>query len=543
VHVATPADAGQAPPSERYKINEQWIEGWIVEWSEYGFTFRDKASGLDIELPWDVLSQADIARVKNRGMVGAAAVGDGGDGEDALAAQARPKVATVTAMRCIMEGGHQIVGLPLEDESTPEIIYIRTRNARKFPVHRKEVLRTEAVEVPETEVYSGDDIYVMLLAKMNPKTGKDHYDIAEYLMAVGNYERAREHYERARLMEERLADNVARKMEEIDIFQQQEVNRSYDELINRDIRAGRIASALARIGQLGKIDPDSPIYTNWVAQMPRLREELKKNMRKNIVSAYYQKMEELIRKFAQNRVPDEEAIPAVVITIKGGQAYTGRLIEDGEEYVSIEDSGRELRIARSQIAGMTNTTIVASKRWPTFAESRQYVADASGGITADILKELEEAFRDMGVTREDIEGYWKDRTRSVVEIGQSGRKVTPAVSSWHDASYSSGSWLRAGGGPVVVTTTGSGGQSGGIETDPERWWAKQSADARYTVLRAFAGEALCEAQVFTTNCEMCGGKGGIVVVGGVLSPGGTSAGVNMCPACRGSGKVINIRYR
>jgi hypothetical protein len=213
-------------------------------------------------------------------------------------------------------------------------------------------------------------------------------------------------------------------------------------------------------------------------------------------------------------------------------------------------------IARSQVIEVKTVDITSGeRRTPTLAESRQYVTDTSGGVTADILRDLEEQFRgytyeDGPITAEKIKEFWEGRLESRVTITNRGvRKTKRSVATWRQASYGSGSWLRGGSAQITVPTDGGGrggargggGAGRGLETDPERWWAGLRPETRLSILRAFAGEALCESEVMETKCRNCGGRGGRPVV--TSGAGGGSDGVRTCPFCRGTGRIVKLRYR
>lgn len=510
----------------------QPIEGKIISQDENGFTFRITVAEVetDVWLPWSVLSATEVDRI--RGPKGGSAL------EELLA---RGGGDLIPATRFHFKNGHVLVGLELTEKSTPEEIVICRRNAPEMRIPREDIRRVETVMLPETEFYSLDELYQRRKAEIDPhESGRRHFRLAQEMEKIRNYEKAREHFERASLLDEGLSESAGRKMAEMDVALTEGEVRRLDQQIEADIRGGRLVDAIRMIRRIAALDPDSPIRTKWEAQLSQLEEKLHKTLRRDLVNSYYRKMDELIRKWSHGFVPRSGEVLRVVVRTRDGKKFIGRLISDGEEFITVESRRRRVKIAKNRVSDVRHVAPRARHGALTLAESKKYVRDTSGGLTADILRDLEEAYAELStpelpITQELIQSYWNDRLTSVVIYDGRGREEAVPVYSWHEASYGSGSWLREG---YAIVSVGGGRK--GPETNMEKWWKSQPYGLRYQVLRAFAAEALCHVdKVVKIRCPNCGGRGGITQIG-MMDLGRSE---KVCPVCRGGGVFIKIRYR
>jgi hypothetical protein len=295
--------------------------------------------------------------------------------------------------------------------------------------------------------------------------------------------------------------------------------------------AARIAAEARRLDK--RADDDVRAEPRIEEQLPQITDKLRKSLRRSVVGSYYRMMDDLILDRVWGRVAE------VVVTLRSGESVRGKLVsEDGEDFVVVVAKGRTIKIASELVADISQAAPDRRRRAPGFAESKKYVEDATGGITADILKGLVEQYKEFStpqlpIDRKLIEGFWKDRLTSIVVVTREGRERMPVCAS-HEATYGTGTWLREG--TRTAEATGSrGGEH--IETDPEKWWASQPREVRCQILKAIAAEALCKVdKVIKTCCGGCDGKGGSVTVG-------SAPMTRVCAACRGSGYSIRIRYR
>ncbi len=523
----------------------------VIKYDDRGVTFiKDLGDGVECEIvvQWNQLS------AKGRKIIrGESGSGGGGGAIKDLLEQGGGEL--IPATRFTFKNGRVYVGLEIPHRSTPTEIAIRTKYAPELRLPRDEVKNREPIMLPETEFYSLEEIYQRCKAELAPgDNGRRHYQLAQEMVRIRYWEKAREHFERAMILDERFTESAKRKIAEMEAADTDDKVRHLDQLIAADIRNERWMQALQRIKTLALLDPDNPIRTKWESQLSQIMEKIRATLRRSVVNAYYRQMEYLIRIWAQGKIPDGGVIPGVRVTMKTGEALEGKLISDDEEFIVLDNNNRTLRIAKDMVAHVTNINMNKRMKEPGFAESKKHVEDTSGGLTAAIVSALVEKFKDFGTEAEPVDGdriakIWEDRFTTVVEITRHGRVQVLPVSSIYEANYGVGTWLREGmqsaGGSKKSSRRGSKDASKRIETDPEKWWKKAPREVRYQVLRAIAAEALCEVdRVVAIPCQNCGGQGSTKqITGGGAGGGGTGATSRMCLVCRGLGHFVKIRYK
>jgi len=451
----------------------------------------------------------------------------------------------VEALRIRLKNKKTFIGLELRERSTDEELVVRRSSIPEARYPREDIASTEVIMLPMTEFYSKDEIYLMKMAEMNPATARDHVALAEEMMKVGNWAKAIEHFERARILDEDFIEPTEERIAEAKAAKVKDDVKAIDQKIRSDYRGRRWKSCLERIDRLSAFDPDSHIRTSWDAKRAEIVANLQKDLRRQIVSSFYRTMTDLVTRRATGLVSEGE-IPGVVVTTRRGEAVTGTLVSDDDEFVVIESEGKTLRIAKSLVTQVKLVDLARKTRYATFAEAKDYVTDTSGGITADILKALEEEYGKYGtpdnpVTQQTIKEMWDNRLTWVITYTERGITKTGRVYSFHEAEYKTGTWLREG---SAIAAGGDGDAAGGgVETDPEKWWKAQSFDLRSEILRAIAAEALCDVQkVVQKRCPGCGGTGTKKWIHGLAS-GKVSTAASVCPICRGTGSFVKIRYR
>jgi len=399
-------------------------------------------------------------------------------------------------------------------------------------------------------MYSLEELYERKKNEINPTQGREYMEFGMYLMRIGHYAGAKDSFERAMLLEPRFEEAATKHMQEVEIALNDEVAKKLADQILADKRAERYKEALAKIKQLRGIAPDSHHLLELETMIPEIEKALGRETRRRVVAAYYAKMDELVRTHVYGRVVDGESIPGVVVSTKDGTAYKGALKSEDDEFIEVDIDGRLIKIARELVVGVDHVDLNLKRRDPTFAESKEYVKDTSGGLAAEVLKELEEQFKADQLTQDDIKKYWEDRLTDVVVVTKSGTERTPPVYMLRDISYGTATWLREGE-SVAVTDGGGGGgrrrtnkRRGGIEQDPEKWWKSQPPEVRTQALRAMAAESQCVVdRVYHLPCPHCGGKGFFLQMSTTGDTGGTGATKKICPSCRGTGKFASVRYK
>jgi len=553
---ATAAEANNLGPSSEYLIHNVVMKGWILSHNQKGFTFKvDDKPPLDVvveNIPWEALPPADAERIRRSGAGEAPpAAGPTASTKVAQTAAETPAPDAIPATRYTLKNGRTVTGKDLPELSTATTVCIRNKYAAQFHISRADIARSEPVMVPETEIFTLVELRERKIGEINPTSGREYMELGNYLRRIGDFAGAKDAFERAMLLDPRFEEVAQKNLAELEASLKEVTSRYLAEQIWSDIRADRLAEALQKIKRLRELDPNSPDLTTLEVQVPAIERELQKDIRRRVVASYYLKMEELIRERVYNRVPDGPEIPGVVVTTRDGKSFKGVLKTEGEEYVEVDVDGRLVRVEKSIVSSVSQTNLNPKRRDPTFAESKQYVQDTSGGLTADIVKALEEEYKKYGLTQEQIQNYWKDRLTDVVTYTKGGAERIPPAYILHEANYGKASWLREGAQIVAPPPQGGTRPGGGtpgrrqrIETDPEVWWKQQPPEVRYQALVAFAAEALCKVdKVASTPCNHCGGKGYIESFGlgtGIKVQENTT---KICPTCRGTGTFTSIRYR
>jgi len=448
----------------------------------------------------------------------------------------------VEALHIKLKNGKTFIGLELRERSTDDVLVVRRSNIPEARIPREDIASTEVIMLPMTEFYSKDEIYIMKMAEMNPATARDHVALAEEMMKVGNWVKAIEHFKRSQILDEEFIEPTEERIAEAKAEKVKDDVKAIDQKIRADYRARRWRSCLERIDRLSAFDPDSPIRTFWDAKRAEIIANLQKDLRRQVVSSFYRTMTDLVAKRATERVSEGE-IPGVVVTTTRGEAVTGTLVSEDDEFVVVKSKGKVLRIAKGLVTQVKPVDLARPTRYSTFAEAKDYVSDTSGGITADILKALEEEYGKYGtpdnpVTQQTIKEMWDNRLTWVITYTKEGITKTGRVYSYREAEYKTGTWLREG-----SAVSPGGDEDGGVETDPEEWWKAQPFDLRAEILRAIAAEALCDVvKVVHKRCPACGGTGGTKRVSS-SSAGRLGTSSSVCRVCRGMRTFVKIRYR
>lgn len=394
--------------------------------------------------------------------------------------------------------------------------------------------------LPRTVFYTVEEIYQEWREESDPDTAREHVALADRLMELKHWVRAVEHYQSAAVLDPGYADSVAGRIATARAAMLSDRVKEMDRKIRADVRAWRWWSALRRIDLLAAFAPEHPTRTGWDAKRAGLVAKLRKDLRRMIVLSYYRKMTEFVRKRAWGFVADG-GTPGVVVTTTSRGAFTGALVSDDGEYVVIKSDDGTINIARDMVTSIKPLLIGARRRRTTFQESKDYVADATGGIGADILKGLETEFAkystpDVPLTQESIKETWDGRLASVRTVHSGGSDRVDAVYAIHVADYGIGTWLRDGEGSDATHAAAAG-----MEVDPEKWWRGQPYEVRARILQAFAAEALCDVMgISKRDCGGCGGKGRVKLIGGYSSRGGSA---RICTVCRGRGHSLKVRHR
>lgn len=533
-------------------IGDEPVKGVILQFDEEGFTFRPADVTTPVYLSWHTLSLSERKRVK--GLIGFGP-------EEELDDTPVDKVDGVVLQ---LRSGLKLKGVLLPERETPDAVYIKTRHTPYFEVQKSAILSSEKKRLPETEVYSLDELYDLKIGEIRPETARDHFEMVRWCMKVELYEKARDHLVRCTIIDPLYEERTEGMLAEIKLRVKEHQARGLYDAILRANAAADYDEAIRLTGQLQAAYPDSMYTTEATFTLPEIQARKKRVLRTSLVRAGYSKLAELIRRRVRNRIPDGEQIMGILVQLKSGEGVKGRLIEENDQLVVLEKGNNTYNIARDQILDMKPVPLYPVRlRDTTFTECKDYVTDDEGGISADLMAALSGQFR---TSEEEVRDIWENRARRTINIG--GRtKVDSPAAHLKEASYGEGTWLREGSGVerysidfktststrrvrnayrrwVTVedkstTVDVRGAESGELEQDVDRWWARLGRERRYRILKAICADAIMDVEkVFKDGCPQCGGKGYKMVH--------SMTGYSMqrtCSRCRALGYSIRLLYR
>jgi hypothetical protein len=253
------------------------------------------------------------------------------------------------------------------------------------------------------------------------------------------------------------------------------------------------------------------------------------------------------------------SIPGKLVTTKHGDIFRGTLISSDDSGLTILEGNMTLTIDHKDILAIKDVDLsVGVREAPlSFDDVKEFITDTrrTDGLKMRMLANVAKRLK---VSVKEVADLFD--TRTVANGKYNGDHVVsdPKFSSFHDATYDKGSWLRDGAKPLpLIPDSGDvrtlhprnsrGGAYGPLakpvedpelSDDPNIWWANQSTETKFNILRAFAAEKVFKAKdVIEQRCTDCGGAGTVTVSG----PGGHPV-TYRCPRCRGVKVLYKILY-
>ena len=439
-----------------------------------------------VTLQWDQLPAPERERLK-------ALVAAGGP-----AAAERPKGELMDGVEVTLTSGVTYRGIELAERSTAELRAFRFARMPFAALSVKDIKAVKPVKIYEGEIYTPQERYKAKLATVLPKTAEDHYQMGVWCLENELAQDASDHFDKCLLLDP-----------------------GYDEKVKA--KAPALAALKAKLLPAKPERPADPAA-----------------LRREVINRWHLYLDFHVQRVASSRVSETPALPIKVVYLTNGGTLEGTLkpSEDDRQIV-LDVGGRTFSIKRELIVRMEQKLVEAGPfRDRTLAESKKYVTDPKGGITADILAGVT---KDLGIADKEALDIWSQRLSDKVVVGEQGPKAPEFAVAFHEARWGVGSWLRgggAGGNPVAPANPRGGGARQPQWPDAETWWKEQTAAVKAQVLKAMCAEALMKVEkVYEENCTNCGGAGQLEVMGA----GGAKA--SPCPVCRGSGRFYGVTYR
>lgn len=365
-------------------------------------------------------------------------------------------------------------------------------------IDRPTIQRVDEAQLPARFVYTPDELYQMERDRAAPDSPAAHFELASYAMRVGALGKAKEHLDAAR-DPAFLASSEGRKIPQferkLDLLIKCEGANDIKVQIEAAIRSKRWNDALAFVNQIDKTYTDEAVRREIRFDLLQHRVVIGRQtfFRRQVQSSIYQTMRKLIEAKAR-------------------------------EKKQISQPGDAPR-------GAAPGTLAAARQW----------------MNKDLPKQMwDKVQADLGLTAEEMDAYWKDR---------SGKSPQMASYGWGSFVYvkkPAAAGGKAGEGPQRPRRpSGSDrGQQGGPprqvkESKPktdEEWWEDAGTSERKGWMEAYFAEFCGIMTVIRVDesemCDSCGGKG---VKSTDNSDGTTSTSV--CPRCNQAGKVRRVYYR
>ena len=509
------------------------ISGQILKHDEDGFVFKPDDLDTPVTLRWVDLDTMQVQQIQKRlGIRKKRTVEEGVPDE--------PVGDVIEALKVKLKVGKEFLGVELPERSDAKVIFISMKRIKEFKIDRADIESIERVKARESLVRSLAEMYRRKVNSVQPKTAKQHYDVAEYCRAIGNIEKAREHYEKCQVLDPRYTPRITDKMAALNELAKRQRARQLNIEIGREVAANGFDEALKKIELLNSGFPDSEYTTKWLAQVPAIEAARTDFLRRKVITGWYVNIDQYVRDYIYKGITDVPDVPMKIVRTRGNRVFKGLLDEETEDEIVLksEDGNIRYRIARQDIVSITSATVARDKRDVTFAEAKAYGTDTDGGISRDVALKVAKIYN---ITEEVSKEMWQQRLKKTYFIKGGDVDSKDRYYSFHQADYGKGSWLREGAEATVDIPNQGGGNrnqqqpSGDASTDPEEWWKVQKRETRVKVLRAICYEALMEVtRTHKVTCGNCGGKGFITRKNQI----GESS-VILCPRCHG----VRVDYR
>ena len=479
-----------------FDIGGLQIMGDVVWYDEENFKIKLADTGDVVSLSWFAL--ADVEQKRMQRLVGVR--GPNVPGADGLSAAVNPMIDGVRIT--IKDTGHVLKGILLPEYSTHEYIFIKKAGTLRLRLSKNKIAALENVPVAESEIYSLQERYERKKKQIRPTSARGEHELAVYCEAIEYYELAAVHIERAIAYEPQMEPLLKDLSERVEQGLRLHYAGKLDSNIRQSIQRGRYEQALEGYEELKEEYPEYQQLTSlepMMANVIKLRDEQRK---RQAIQQYYVLIATYCFRAAHEKVPEGE-VPGWVITVKGGQKFTGVLVDENETGIVLQEwNSKYLRLgdttyqlAKNQIVDRAAKPLGGTRRRRTFKEALAYVQDKDSGITADVRGAIATG---LNITVEEVKELWEGRLKKKVVVDSSGQTIRPKMFYRNgEASYGSGTWLReqAGLKSVVKTQTQRNNRR---KVDPEQWWKLQPFDIRADIMRAFCAEALMDVVRYKT---------------------------------------------
>lgn len=413
-------------------------------------------------------------------------------------------VELVKGHKVLLNSGATIVGWSDNPRDTSQPLHMKTRTGTKEYDRSTLAGKVEDADIDGLVIYTVEELYQKILDDARPETAAAHKALAQRCMNIGAYDHAKQHLEACKADDAFMATVEGHAVEPM--LRQAELM----------IRAKGAADLVQQIKQAQNA-------ARWNDALKLL----------NQIDTEYK--DEQIRKAI-----GFDLLEARVV--KGRDTYFQRAIAlDVYKVLDqlTDKKAREQKPLRPDAAGTAPGAGVAAQG--SIAAARQW---ANRELSAQLW---EKVGTDLGLTKEELEKYWK--VRSVKNI----RRASYGTGSFIMVKKAAAPGAKPGGDAPQRRRPPSSDKDKGGKNVPdkpvavekplteEQWWETRAASEKGNWLTAYYVETSGYFDVVRAdevNCDQCGGTGKITSTG---TDGGESS--TFCKKCNEAGRFRTVNYR
>jgi len=424
-----------------------------VDAHEDGLTVVRFDNGGVLDLTWDQLSNESAGRIK-------ALFNLSVEDEDQA-------MVTAERLRYELAGGgvDEVVGRVVDENDTT--ITVR-RLGVNYPIRRDQVRRRSTVEVPAVDVFTRDEFYNEKLVEIAPGDDADkHIKLADELVRVGDYDRAKDHLDRAReLGGGRQPNLLAGKIKRLKLFRESAAEREFLDRIKIALARGDFKKGKGLIEDFERKHSKSKLQGEFLRVKDRFDKARQRYLTVRTTELWYKAMFPVARKKA---------------------VESGVTFEDARDYAESE-MGQDIRAKVQKALGIPaeEVDVLWQQRFDYRGGPRaQRYSYGVGSWTlgSDAIVKGTKLEAGHAVEQESAVDRQKRRTREKIRRALDRQRRAAARNR----------------GPSHDKDT------------PGEWWKKATADEKTVWLRAYyvehGGDLRVENASISKSCDECGGEG------------------------------------
>ena len=485
----------------------------------------------------------------------------------------------IPGVRLYLVSGKTFEAMPLPDRDRPvqSLLAFKTSGSKLMLFHEYDIAKKETIEAFESDFYTPKEIYERWMLEKPPASddAAAHLELAKKCANMELYRESLDQLKMAEIIDPRTEErNKDMRVQIIKADADKQTLDLYNSMLYR-CGAQDWFGAADFLDKLDRNFPNAELKSRWDQKRAEIDKGKLTDHKKQVVFRAYMIAVDLVQNEVFKKIKVDKkgnvvpSIPGKQVTTKNGDIFRGPLSAPDEAGgFAMKVGDMNLTIAQKDILAITDIDLSegAGEVHPSFDDMKDYVADTKrpDGLKAQMITQIAKALkmpekdvRDIFDHRLDQEGHYEDG-----HLSRNERYVT-----YHDAAYGKGSWLRDGAKPLPLLPNGgqlpgqqkqqqrrpqNGGGGGGggqnqqnqqppedpeVSDDPNVWWANQTADTQFGILRAIMAEKVFKGTETDERCTDCAGKGIVSI------PGAGNVPIDIrCTKCRGLQVLYKILY-